>query len=78
MCGRFALKAPPRTIQEHFHLPESVAVKSRYNIDPSQDVAAVRQLPGEIGRRLDMLRWGLVPHWAKDMKIGYRMINARA
>jgi putative SOS response-associated peptidase YedK len=78
MCGRFALKAPPRSIQEHFHLPETPDLSPRYNIAPSQSVAVVRQLPGKDFRHLNMLRWGLIPHWAKDMKIGYKMINARA
>jgi putative SOS response-associated peptidase YedK len=77
MCGRFALKAPPRSIQEHFHLPEAVTLSPRYNIAPSQEVAAVRILPGKGKRQLDMLHWGLIPGWARDMKIGYRMINAR-
>lgn len=78
MCGRFALKAPPKSIQEHFSLPETVVLPPRYNIAPSQQVAVVRQLPERPSRQLDMLRWGLIPHWAKDMKIGYKMINARA
>ncbi|MGW8288577.1 MAG: SOS response-associated peptidase [Desulfobulbales bacterium] len=78
MCGRFALKAPPRTIQQHFDLPETVDLSPRYNIAPSQDVAVIRHLPGKGYRQLDMLRWGLIPGWAKDMKISYRMINARA
>jgi putative SOS response-associated peptidase YedK len=77
MCGRFALKAPPRTIQEHFHLPETIDLPPRYNIAPSQNIAVVRKLPQNEFRQLDMLRWGLIPHWAKDMKIGYKMINAR-
>jgi putative SOS response-associated peptidase YedK len=78
MCGRFALKTPPRSIQEHFHLPETVNLSPRYNIAPSQAVAAVRHLPGKNIRQLDMLRWGLIPGWAKDMKLGYKMINARS
>lgn len=78
MCGRFALKVPPRTIQEHFHLPETPDLLPRYNIAPSQPVAVVRHLPGKSYHQLDMLRWGLIPHWAKDVKISYKMINARA
>ena len=78
MCGRFALKAPPRSIQEHFHLPERVNLSPRYNIAPSQAIAVVRHLPGKSSRQLDLLRWGLIPGWAKDMKVGYKMINARA
>jgi putative SOS response-associated peptidase YedK len=77
MCGRFTLKAPPRTIQEHFLLPEIIDLPPRYNIAPSQNIAVVRKLPEMNFRQLDMLRWGLIPHWAKDMKIGYKMINAR-
>jgi len=78
MCGRFALRMPPKTVQQHFDLPETIDLPSRYNIAPSRAVAAIRQLPGKKSRQLDLLRWGLIPHWAKDMKIGYRMINARA
>jgi putative SOS response-associated peptidase YedK len=48
----------------------------RYNIAPTQAVAVVRA--GEGGRRLDGLRWGLIPSWAKDEALGDRMINARA
>ena len=77
MCGRFALKTPPRSIQEHFHLPEAVDLAPRYNIAPSQPVAVVRHPPGNNLLQLNMLRWGLIPHWAKDMKIGYKLINAR-
>jgi putative SOS response-associated peptidase YedK len=77
MCGRFALKTPPLKIQEHFHLPEEVALAPRYNISPSQNIAVVRQLPGNSCRSLEFLRWGLVPFWAGDIKIGYRLINAR-
>jgi putative SOS response-associated peptidase YedK len=78
MCGRFALKAPPRSIQEHFDLPETVDLSPRYNIAPSQEIAVVRLLPGKNFRQLDMLRWGLIPGWARDIKISYKMINARA
>jgi putative SOS response-associated peptidase YedK len=49
----------------------------RWNIAPSQDIPAVR-LDRHGKRRLVRLRWGLIPYWAKDPKIGYRTINARA
>jgi putative SOS response-associated peptidase YedK len=77
MCGRFALKTPPLKIQEHFYLPEEVDLPPRYNIAPSQNIAVVRQLPGNSFRNLNLLRWGLVPFWAGDIKIGHRLINAR-
>lgn len=59
-------------------LPEIPDFAPRYNIAPSQSVPVIRQLHENSLRQLDMLRWGLVPHWAKDLKIGYKMINARA
>ena len=48
----------------------------RFNIAPTQEVLAV--VEDRRGRRAELLRWGLVPSWAKDLKAGYRMINARA
>lgn len=78
MCGRFALRIPPKSIQQHYDLPETVELPPRYNIAPSQAVAVIRQMPAKSLRQLDLLRWGLVPYWAKDIKISYRMINARA
>ena len=78
MCGRFALGWPSKNVKEHFHLPEVPKLVPRYNIAPSQDVAVIRHLTEDRPRQLDMLHWGLIPHWAKDRKIGYKMINARA
>jgi putative SOS response-associated peptidase YedK len=66
MCGRFALKTPPRSIQQHFDIPETIDLSPRYNISPSQDIVVIRQLSGKDCRQLDMLRWGLIPGWAKD------------
>ncbi len=61
---------------EYFQISGSAPdVSPRFNIAPSQDVAAVRVEGTE--RRLALLRWGLIPHWADDPKIGYKMINAR-
>jgi len=75
MCGRFTLASPGRTIAEAFELASAPELRARYNIAPTQDVAAVRA--GGVGRELAMLRWGLIPSWAKDAEIGARMINAR-
>ncbi len=77
MCGRFTQTAPGDVIAELFDLPETPALAPRYNIAPTQDVAAVRAAPGG-GRELVMLHWGLIPSWAKDRAIGARMINARS
>jgi len=77
MCGRFTLRTPAKQIAQHFNLPEVPELPFRYNIAPSQDIATVR-LSEEKERELAMMRWGLIPSWSKDEKIGYRMINARA
>lgn len=79
MCGRFALYHDRHALVEHLAV-EQVAVefKPRYNIAPTQAVAAVLRHPEQPQPVLDALQWGLVPFWAKDAKIGSRMINARA
>jgi putative SOS response-associated peptidase YedK len=77
MCGRYTLHTDFETLKKHFQvLAQSDELTPRFNIAPSQSVAAVRR--GAQGRELAILRWGLVPFWAKDSKIGYRTINARA
>ena len=76
MCGRFALKLPPAALKDYFDLDEAPDYGPRYNIAPSTPILAIRQAEGV--RRADPLRWGLIPHWAKDEKIGYSTINARA
>ena len=77
MCGRFSLGVPTEALQEQFQLFGGPVVVPRYNIAPTQPVAAVRMAAGG-ERELVMLRWGLIPSWAKDMAMGARMINARA
>ncbi len=76
MCGRMLLTTPVSELQKLFRFPEAPNLAPRWNIAPTQDIAAVRR--GEDGNRLALLRWGLVPHWADDPSIGSRMINARA
>ncbi len=78
MCGRFTLRTPPQALASLFDLAEAPPVEPRYNIAPSQPVLAVRQHPQTGQREFTFLNWGLIPFWAKDVKIGYRMINARA
>ncbi len=77
MCGRFAFYQPIRDIIK-LYLVEDVIYQSveRYNIAPGAEVPAIVVEGGR--RALRGLTWGLVPSWAKDPKIGYRMINARA
>ncbi|NOZ05072.1 MAG: SOS response-associated peptidase [Chloroflexi bacterium] len=78
MCGRFTLASDPATLQEAFPgfaLPPTGELRPRYNIAPSQDIAAIAN---DAQNRVRFFRWGLIPFWAKDEKVGYRMINARA
>jgi len=78
MCGRYTLVTTPQELADQFELAEPVDFPPRYNIAPSQSSPIVRRSEPGGARRLDLLRWGLVPHWAKDLKFGYRTINARA
>jgi putative SOS response-associated peptidase YedK len=76
MCGRFILKTPFSELVRLYNLTNSVNLAPRYNVAPTQDVAVVRS-SAEQGRTLAMVRWGLVPWWAKDLKMGASMINAQ-
>ena len=77
MCSRYFLDADGNVIAYTFAVPGNVAVRRRYNIAPTQEAPVVRV--GTNGaRELAMLRWGLVPSWAKELAVGTRMINARS
>jgi putative SOS response-associated peptidase YedK len=79
MCGRFLNKLPAAEIARIFGTRNPLPnYPARFNIAPTDPVLTVRFNPETKERSLDALRWGLVPHWAKDLKIGSRMINARA
>ncbi len=78
MCGRFTLAVPAETLAKQFELPEVPDLEPRYNIAPSQAVAVVRVDTEAEQRMLEMMRWGLIPRWAKDESIGNRLINARS
>ncbi len=76
MCGRFTLRTPVEDLASFFGVAEMPELTPRYNIAPTQPVATVLVLTGD--RRFRLMRWGLIPPWAKDPSIGSRMINARA
>ena len=77
MCGRFAFYSPAEAVSRLFAAETIADLPPRYNIAPTQPAPTVR-LDQDSVRRLNLLRWGLVPFWAKDSSIGNRMINARA
>src|SRR5687768_6958257 len=76
MCGRYTLTVSAERLVEQFKaLLPSGGLSPRYNAAPSQKLPVItNESPGEI----HLYRWGLIPHWAKDMAIGNKMINARA
>ncbi|MGE4221246.1 MAG: SOS response-associated peptidase [Alphaproteobacteria bacterium] len=78
MCGRYSITTPIGAMQRLFEFPELPNLIPRWNVAPTQGVPAVRIRPDGRGRELAILTWGLVPSWAEDPKIAYRMINARA
>lgn len=77
MCGRYTLaNTTPDQLRDRFPLGESVRIARRWNVAPGDDVlAVVMRRDGPTGA---LLRWGLVPPWADDPSVGFRMINARA
>lgn len=77
MCGRYVLYGPHSRLNERFSLQECPDFAPRYNIAPTSDVLVIRQRP-EVGRVGQIVRWGLVPNWAKDITIGAKLNNARA
>ena len=76
MCGRFAQITPVGDLVNIFEVTDSLPLQPRYNIAPTQDVAVVRAAGHH--RQLALLRWGLVPRWAKDLSIGSKTFNARS
>lgn len=78
MCGRYTSFTPVEELARYFGVEEVVAedLGARYNVAPTDPVYAVARHGG--GLRLGTLRWGLVPPWADDLRVGSRLINARA
>ncbi|MCB0019705.1 MAG: SOS response-associated peptidase [Anaerolineales bacterium] len=84
MCGRFALLTDGETLIEQFEVTQNAELLwpdrpvARYNIAPTQPVAAIRTGRNGEGKEWALFGWGLVPSWAKEPSIGSRMINARS
>ncbi len=84
MCGRFTLASDAEALnQTFFDFGEPMDLHPRYNISPTQDVAVIANMSTDAGEsqetgQVEFFHWGLIPSWAKDPKIGNRMINARS
>ncbi|HEX5079777.1 MAG TPA: SOS response-associated peptidase [Geminicoccaceae bacterium] len=77
MCGRYLLTSPVDALRQLFLFEQRPNLMPHYNIAPTQDVPIVRLTRDGAARELIMARWGLVPFWADDLRIGNRLINAR-
>ena len=76
MCGRFRLSRRKQLVEEYFESALGEEDWSpRYNIAPTQPVAVIRQNPKEPTRQLSLVRWGLIPSWAKDSSAAAQMIS---
>lgn len=77
MCGRYRLTAKERWLSEYFNIPaEDIDWAARWNIAPTQEVATIRQDRNVPKRKFGLMRWGMIPYWAKDMSIGNKTVNA--
>ena len=76
MCGRFTSSQRRETVGERFQVAVPETYQERFNLAPAQRALIIRER--DEGREAVMSKWGLLPHWAKDAKIAFKMINARA
>ncbi|RME66935.1 MAG: SOS response-associated peptidase [Verrucomicrobia bacterium] len=78
MCGRYTLKTDPGRIEKHFGLDHLPPLKPRYNLAPTQEGLVIRPGDHPGTRTAALLRWGLIPHWARDTASLPLLINARS
>jgi putative SOS response-associated peptidase YedK len=79
MCGRYRLSRRKQLVEEYFDTAQwDDDWSPGYNIAPTQPVPVIRQNPKEPIRELSLMRWGLIPHWAKNASGAASMINARS
>ena len=80
MCGRFTLITEPEELKEVFNIADvsNCQLEARYNIPPTTKVATVLKIAESQQRECQLLRWGLIPSWSKDSRMGAKLINARA
>ncbi|HET8845501.1 MAG TPA: SOS response-associated peptidase [Ktedonobacteraceae bacterium] len=77
MCGRYTLITDIKALAQNFGVEPALSAAPRYNIAPTQNVVSIVK-ENSSSPHLALMRWGLIPAWAKDETIGSRMINARA
>lgn len=77
MCSRYSATLPVEAMRSLFNFDNTPNLAARFNIAPTQDVPVVRRR-ADGSRALNQIRWGLIPSWAKDARIGVTLINARA
>jgi putative SOS response-associated peptidase YedK len=79
MCGRFVASSSPEEVRRWFKTTNPLPnFGASYNVAPTNSVPVVRFNPKTRERNLDLLHWGLIPHWSKDRSVAYKLINARA
>lgn len=78
MCGRYSQTQTGEAIAIAFGLPHRPDLAPRYNVAPGQNIAVIGRANAQSPRQLKSLRWGLIPRWAKDHRVGYKLINARS
>jgi putative SOS response-associated peptidase YedK len=78
MCGRYLLTASRDGLANWFGFTDGPAIQARYNIAPSHSIPVVRLTSEGKEREPSLLRWGLIPSWAKDVSFGFKTINARS
>jgi putative SOS response-associated peptidase YedK len=78
MCGRYVFTSPLEAIQQMFRFDQMSNLGPSYNVAPTHEMPIVRRRKGDRRNELVIARWGLIPPWAKDAKIGYSTINARS
>lgn len=78
MCGRFSFSQSPEAIANLFAVTNVGSIEPKYNIAPSQPIPTIFLSPTSSQREFRFLRWGLIPSWAKDRKMGAKLINARS
>ena len=79
MCGRYRLSRRKQLVEEYFDtVSDEPDWTPRYNVAPTQPVPVIRQHPKEPVPQLSLMKWGLIPSWAKDSSGAASMINARS